>query len=55
MKKQEPKIMYSSITGEHYYVEKYNNLGNGHFEAKGKRKATKEEIKEYKKQVKENT
>lgn len=53
VKKQEPKIMESYLTGEFFYVTKYNDLGNGHFEAFNKRKATKEEIKEYKKQLSE--
>jgi len=51
-KKQEPKIMQSSVTDEYYYVNKYKDLGNGHFESLSKRKATKEEIEEYLKQVK---
>jgi len=51
--KQEPKIMQSSLTDEYFYVNKYKDLGNGNFEAISKRKATKEEIKEYLKQIKE--
>ena len=48
-KQQEPKIMKSSVTDEYYYVDKYKDLGNGNFLSLSKRKATKEEIKEFKK------
>lgn len=51
MPKQKPMIMCSEITEEYYYVDKYKDLGNGHFESLNKRKATEEEIEEYKKQV----
>ena len=49
MKKQKPMIMESPLTGEFYYVNKYQDLGNGKFLSLNKRKATEEEIKEYKK------
>ena len=47
--------MESELTGEFYYVNKYKNLGNGHFESLNKRKATEEEIKEYKKLKEDKT
>ena len=53
MTNQKPKIMQSPLTDEYYYVNKYKDLGNGNFESLSKRKATKEEIEEYKNQLKE--
>jgi len=53
MPKQKPLIMKSGITGEYYYVTKYTAVDEIHFIADNKRPATKEEIKEYKKSVKE--
>ena len=50
--KQEPRIMESVITGNFYYVTKYKDLGNGNFASLNKRNATKEEIEEYKEQIK---
>jgi len=51
VKKQEPKIMQSPLTDEYYYVNKYKDLGNGNFESLSKRKATKEEIEAYLKEI----
>lgn len=51
--KQKPMIMHSEITEEYFYVNKYKDLGNGRFEALSKRKATKEEIEEYNKSLKQ--
>jgi len=55
MEKQKPKIMQHPITKEYFYVNKYKDLGNGHFESLNKRKATEEEIKEYKKLKEDKT
>jgi len=55
MGKQKPMIMVSPITGEYYYVNKYTDLGNGHFVADNKRNATTQEIKEYKELIKKKS
>jgi hypothetical protein len=52
MKKQQPLILESPLTGEIYFVSKYINEGNGNFISLNKRKATSEEIAEYKSKIK---
>ncbi len=42
----EPKICKEVVTGELFLVYKYEDLGNGNFFAKSKRKLTEKEILE---------
>ena len=44
---KQPKICKEVSTGEFFKVYDYEDLGNGHFIAKSKRKLTKKEVKEY--------
>ncbi len=50
MKSKTEKLCQHPITKEYFMVSDYKDLGNGHFIAQNKRKATKEEIDAFEKE-----